>query len=93
MIGFEPGFPYLGDLDARLHMPRLAAPRSKVRAGSVAIEGEHTGIYTIENPGGWNIIGHTPVKIFDRSRGTPNGPDEDMFLLKAGDRVKFLPIR
>jgi len=92
MLGFAPGFPYLGDLDPRLHMPRLAAPRPKVRPGSVAIGGEHTGIYTVESPGGWNIIGHTPVKIFDPTRGAPNGPEEDMFLLKPGDPVKFVPI-
>ena|SRR2546422_1556188 len=92
MLGFSPGFPYLGDLDHRLHTPRLASPRPKVRAGSVAIGGEHTGIYSVDNPGGWNIIGHTPLKIFDMTRGAPNGPDQAMFLLKPGDRVKFVPI-
>ena len=69
MLGFSPGFPYLGVLDPRLHTPRRASPRSKVLAGSVAIGGEHTGIYTVDSPGGWNILGHTPVKIFDPSRG------------------------
>jgi KipI family sensor histidine kinase inhibitor len=92
LLGFSPGFPYLGDLDPRLHTPRLASPRAKVRAGSVAIGGEHTGIYTVDSPGGWNIIGHTPVKIFDPARGEPNGPDEAMFWLKAGDRVKFVRV-
>jgi inhibitor of KinA len=92
MIGFAPGFPYLGGLHPRLHMPRLAVPRPRIRPGSVAIGGEHTGIYTVESPGGWNIIGHTPVKVFDVARGTPGGPDTDMFLLKVGDRVKFVPV-
>src|SRR3989454_4412027 len=92
MLGFSPGFPYLGDLDPRLHTPRLASPRVNVRAGSVAIGGEHTGIYTVDSPGGWNIIGHTPLKIFDPARGEPNGPDEAMFWLKPGDRVKFVRV-
>ena len=92
MLGFSPGFPYLGDLDRRLHTPRLASPRAKVRAGSVAIGGEHTGVYTVDSPGGWNIIGHTPLKIFDPLRGDPNGPDEAMFWLKPGDRVKFVRV-
>ena len=90
MLGFSPGFPYLGDLDPRLHTPRRPSPRPKVRAGSVAIGGEHTGIYTVDSPGGWNIIGHTRVKIFDPTRGAPDGADEAMFLLKPGDRLKFV---
>src|SRR5262249_22469310 len=92
MLGFAPGFPYLGELDPRLHMSRLAVPRPKVRPGSVGIGGEHTGIYTVESPGGWNIIGQTPIKIFDVARGASHGRAEDMFLLKPGDRVKFVPI-
>jgi allophanate hydrolase subunit 1 len=63
-----------------------------VRAGSVAIGGGHTGIYTVDSPGGWNIIGHTPLKIFDPLRGEPNGPDDAMFWLKPGDRVKFVRV-
>ena len=93
MLGFSPGFPYLGDLDRRLHTPRLASPRAKVPAGSVAIGGEHTGVYTVDSPGGWNIIGHAPLKIFDPFRGEPNGPDEAMFWLKPGDRVKFVRVK
>ncbi len=93
LLGFAPGFPYLGGLDARLHTPRLASPRPRVRAGSVAIGGEHTGIYTVDSPGGWNIIGHTDVKVFDPARGGSNGDDEAMFLLKAGDMVKFVPMK
>jgi inhibitor of KinA len=90
LLGFAPGFPYLGDLDARLHTPRLATPRLRVPAGSVAIGGQHTGIYTVDSPGGWNIIGHTPAKLFDPARRSPDGDDEAMFLLKPGDRVKFV---
>ena len=86
MLGFAPGFPYLGDLNPRLHTPRLASPRARVTAGSVAIGGEHTGIYSIESPGGWNLIGHTPLRLFDPSRGD----GEAMFLLQRGDRVKFV---
>jgi KipI family sensor histidine kinase inhibitor len=86
LLGFSPGFPYLGDLDPRLHTPRLATPRPRVRAGSVAIGGEHTGIYPVETPGGWNIIGHTPTKLFD-----PTRREGAIFFLHAGDRVKFVP--
>jgi len=90
MIGFSPGFPYLGELDERLHTPRRESPRTRVPAGSVAIGGEHTGIYTVDSPGGWNIIGHTMTAIFDPARGAAGG-DEAMFLLKHGDRVQFVP--
>ena len=84
MLGFSPGFPYLGDLDPRLHTPRLASPRTRVAAGSVAIGGSHTGIYSVDTPGGWNIIGFTEAKLFDPTR-------ERVFLLEAGDRVRFVP--
>ena len=87
LIGFAPGFPYLGELDPRLHTPRLAAPRPRVPAGSVAIGGEHTGIYSVESPGGWNIIGHTSTRIFDPA----HGEGEAMFILQRGDRVRFVP--
>ena len=86
LLGFSPGFPYLGDLDGRLHTPRLPSPRTRVPAGTVAIGGEHTGIYSVEGPGGWNIIGHTKVKLFDPSSDGP-----EMFLLRQGDRVRFVP--
>jgi inhibitor of KinA len=86
MLGFSPGFPYLGDLDAGLHTPRLPSPRTRVPAGAVAIGGEHTGIYSVEGPGGWNIIGHTKLKLFDPSRDGAG-----MFLLRQGDRVRFVP--
>jgi KipI family sensor histidine kinase inhibitor len=86
-LGFSPGFPYLGDLDERLHTPRLASPRPKVSAGSVAIGGSHTGIYPIDSPGGWNIIGRTEVRLFVPERG-----GSAAFLLAPGDEVRFEPI-
>jgi inhibitor of KinA len=90
MLGFAPGFPYLGGLSPRLHTPRLATPRARVPAGSVAIGGEHTGIYSVDSPGGWNIVGHTALKMFDPAKGA-SGDGPQMFLLKPGDRVKFVP--
>lgn len=88
LLGFAPGFPYLGDLDPRLHTPRLAAPRPRVAAGSVAIGGEHTGIYPVDSPGGWNIIGRTTACLFDPGRARED--ERAMFLLKPGDRVRFV---
>lgn len=85
MLGFLPGFPYLGGLDKQIATPRLAEPRAKTVAGSVGIAHEQTGIYPIESPGGWNIIGKTPVTLFDRQK-------EDAFLFRAGDRVKFYQV-
>jgi inhibitor of KinA len=84
MMGFTPGFPYMGKLDERLIMPRLGTPRTKVRAGSVAIAGEQTGIYPLESPGGWHLIGWTPLPLFDPTSETP-------FLFAPGDVVKFVP--
>jgi inhibitor of KinA len=91
LLGFALGFPYLGDLHHRLRTPRLASPRTKVPAGSIGIGGDQTGIYTIDSPGGWNIIGHTKVPIFKPDRGKP-GAEEDAFLLKQGDQVKFVRV-
>jgi inhibitor of KinA len=85
MLGFRPGFPFLGGLDARLAMPRLATPRTVVPAGSVAIGGKQTGIYPTQSAGGWRILGRTPVRLFDRAR-------EPSFLLTMGDTVKFVAI-
>lgn len=85
-LGFAPGFPYLGDLDPRLHVPRLATPRVRVPAGSVAIGGEHTGVYPVESPGGWNLIGHTAIRLF-----APEADDGARFFLRAGDLVRFVP--
>ena len=86
-LGFAPGFPYLGGLDPRLHTPRLSTPRTLVPAGSVAIGGEHTGIYSVASPGGWNVIGRTPSLLFN-----PAGESlDDLFLFRTGDRVRFEP--
>ncbi|MCR4954135.1 MAG: 5-oxoprolinase subunit PxpB, partial [Treponema sp.] len=85
MMGFLPGFPYLGGMDERLETPRLQTPRTKIPAGSVAIGGEQTGLYPVESPGGWNIIGRTPLKVFDLNRAPK-------FLYKAGDKIRFVPI-
>lgn len=84
-IGFSPGFPYLGGLPPELASPRRATPRSIVPAGAVGIGGTQTGIYPLATPGGWNLIGQTPLRLFDSNRPEPA-------LLRAGDRVKFRSI-
>lgn len=84
-IGFMPGFAYLGGLPRQLHTPRRATPRAKVPAGAVGIGGSHTGVYPRSTPGGWNLIGRTPLRLFDPTAREPA-------LLRAGDRVKFTPI-
>lgn len=86
MLGFTPGFPYLGELDERIATPRLDTPRQRVAAGSIGIAARQTGIYPIESPGGWRIIGHTGLKLFDPNREPP-------FLIDAGDVVKFVRRR
>ncbi|MBB1087456.1 5-oxoprolinase subunit PxpB [Lysobacter sp. SG-8] len=85
MIGFAPGFPYLSGLDPALALPRLATPRTCIPAGSVAIGGAQTGIYPRDSPGGWQILGRTPLRLFDPSRPQPA-------LLQPGDRVRFRPV-
>lgn len=85
MLGFAPGFPYLLGLDATLAMPRLATPRTRVPAGSVGIGGLQTGIYPQAGPGGWQLIGRTPLRLFNAHRDPPS-------LLRAGDRVRFVAI-
>lgn len=85
MIGFMPGFPYMGELPDALIMPRLKTPRLSVPAGSVAIAQKQTGIYPVESPGGWQILGRTPVKLFDPEKDPPA-------LLRMGDLVHFYPI-
>jgi inhibitor of KinA len=85
MIGFVPGFAYLGLVDDRLAAPRRAEPRLRVPAGSVGIAGRQTGIYPAETPGGWMLVGRTPLRPFDLSREQP-------CLFKAGDTVQFYPI-
>ena len=85
MMGFLPGFPYLGGMNPQLETPRLETPRTKIPAGSVAIGGAQTGLYPVESPGGWNIIGRTPLRLFDVKR-------KPFFLYEAGDKIRFLPI-
>jgi KipI family sensor histidine kinase inhibitor len=85
-LGFSPGFPYLGGLPAQLATPRLVAPRKFVPGGSVAIGGSQTGIYPVDSPGGWRIIGRTPLRLFDAEASPPA-------LLAMGDRLRFTPIR
>lgn len=85
MLGFTPGFPYLGGMDERIATPRLEIPRTKIYAGSVGIAGSQTGVYPIDSPGGWQIIGRTPLKLYDEKR-------EEQILLRAGDFIKFVPI-
>lgn len=85
MIGFAPGFPYLSGLDPALALPRLATPRTRVPAGSVGIGGAQTGIYPRESPGGWRLIGRTPLTLFDPQRAAPS-------LLAPGDRLRFIAI-
>jgi inhibitor of KinA len=85
MLGFVPGFAYLGGLDARLATPRRDTPRARVPAGSVAIAGEQTCVYPLDTPGGWQIIGRTPLHLFRPDASPPS-------LLNAGDTVRFTPI-
>lgn len=85
MIGFAPGFPYLGGLSPHIATPRRATPRLAIPAGSVAIGGGQTGVYPLETPGGWHIIGRTPVRLFRPEQPIPS-------FLRAGDRVRFRPM-
>lgn len=85
MIGFILGFPYLGGLDPRLHTPRKAGPVKAVPAGSVGVADRQTGIYPVQSPAGWWIVGRTPLKVFDLKRKEP-------FLFEAGDAVRFRQI-
>ena len=86
MIGFTPGYPYMGELPAALAVPRRSTPRTRVPKGSVGIAQRQTGIYSVESPGGWQIIGWTPIELFDPTRQLPS-------LLEMGDRVKFEAVR
>ena len=85
MVGFLPGFPYLGVLDSRLSLPRRDVPRQVVPRDRSAIAGAQTGIYPSDSPGGWHVIGRTPVALFDAT-ATPPGR------LAPGDRVRFVPV-
>jgi len=86
MIGFTPGYPYMGELPQSLAVPRRSTPRTRVPKGSVGIAQRQTGIYPVESPGGWQIIGWTPIELFEPRRSLPS-------LLEMGDRVKFEAVR
>ncbi len=85
MLGFSPGFPYIGGLDPRLSLPRRPTPRTRIPAGTIAIARDQTAIYSFETPGGWNLIGRTPMKLFDPLAEPP-------CRLQAGDHIRFFPI-
>lgn len=85
MLGFLPGFAYLGGMDERLFTPRLKTPRLEIFEGAVGIGGEQTGIYPMASPGGWQLIGKTPVKVYDKSKSEP-------ILYKAGDYIQFFSV-
>lgn len=85
MMGFSPGFPYLGGMSERIATPRLETPRMAIPAGSVGIAQAQTGIYPVESPGGWQVIGRTPVALFDPGRHPPA-------LVEAGDYIRFVPV-
>ena len=85
MLGFLPGFTYLGGLDERIHTPRLNTPRVRIEAGSVGIGGSQTGIYPLDSPGGWNLMGKTPVRTYDPEREVP-------ILVEAGEYIRFVPV-
>ncbi len=83
MIGFLPAFAYLGGLDERIYTPRLETPRAAIPAGSVGIGGNQTGVYPLASPGGWRLIGRTPLRLFDPGKAVPYA---------AGDRIRFVPV-
>ena len=85
MVGFLPGFAYLGEVDDRIAVPRKQEPRAKIEPGYVGIAGKQTGIYPLTSPGGWQILGRTPLQFFDKEK-------EEPVLLRAGDEVEFFPI-
>lgn len=85
MLGFTPGFPYLGGMSDEIETPRLETPRNKIPVGSVGIAGKQTGIYPIESPGGWQLIGRTPITLYDPYREPP-------ILMQAGDFIRFVSV-
>lgn len=85
MLGFLPGFAYLGGMDSRLNTPRLASPRTEIFEGAVGIGGEQTGIYPVASPGGWQLIGKTPVQVYDKNKENP-------ILYKAGEYIRFFSV-
>lgn len=84
-LGFIPGYPFMGGMSEKIATPRLSTPRVAIPAGSVGIAGKQTGIYPLQSPGGWRLIGRTPLRLYDPNRNPP-------FLLQAGDSVRFVPI-
>lgn len=86
MLGFLPGFSYLGGMDPVLETPRLSQPRQRIPAGSVGIGGNQTGLYPLDSPGGWRLIGRSPIRPYDPRKSEP-------ILYRAGDRIRFVPIR
>lgn len=90
LLGFSPGFPYLGGLDKRLRVPRLDTPRPRVAAGSVGIGGEHTGVYPVATAGGWNLLGRTSTPLLAPERAVPGS--REAFLLQPGDGVRFVRV-
>ncbi|MDQ7821449.1 MAG: 5-oxoprolinase subunit PxpB [Candidatus Eremiobacteraeota bacterium] len=85
MLGFTPGFPYLGTVPEKIAVPRLENPRTEIAAGTIGIAGQQTGIYPVKSPGGWRLIGHTPLAIYDPIRISP-------FLFSPGDEVRFMAV-
>ena len=85
MIGFMPGFAYLGGMDESIATPRLTNPRTVIKGGSVGIAGKQTGIYPIDSPGGWQLIGRTPLRLFTPEASRPT-------LIEAGYEVRFVPV-
>ena len=85
MMGFTPGFGYLGGMDEALETPRLTTPRTRIAGGSVGIAGKQTGVYSIDSPGGWQLIGHTPLRLFDPEIEKPS-------IIEAGDWIRFRSI-
>jgi len=95
MLGFLPGFPYMGEIDEQIKMPRKMQPRQRIEAGSVGIAGRQTGIYPLASPGGWQIVGRTPLKIFEASPKSPlmeRTYEDSICLLQPGDEVMFYSI-
>ena len=92
MIGFLPGFMYLGGLDERINCPRLENPREKVSAGSVGIAGQQSGIYPMDSPGGWNIIGRTPLTLFDYEWSSRANTEDDYLTIHPLDQIRFIPV-
>src|SRR5699024_980827 len=84
-LGFTPGFPFLGGMSEKIITPRLPNPRMRIRAGSVGIANNQTGIYPVSSPGGWRLIGHTPIPLYDSKKEWP-------FLLSPGDKLKFKSV-